>query len=119
MDPTSFKEFLVYFPHDKELVVMLRREIIFKDDDRISLDSQIILEAIYEGQLYSCILVQCAKEEGDICESSMAAIRKMKEKMKLSSLLEKVPRYKSGRFRVPPLNVSRHLSCYGGIDTKM
>ena len=105
MDPQQFAEFLVYFPHDREFVVLPKRNLIFRKK-LVSVQGQTVVEAIYDDEVYSCIVIQAARDEGALSQEVVSQIRKLKEKLKISTILEKVPRVKTSRLHVPPPSVS-------------
>ena len=111
MDPASFKEFLLYFPHDRELCVLPLEKMIFDKSKVITEEGECVFDAIYDDDIYKCIVVMVSTEE--ISEEVLAKVRESKKKLKLSSLLKKFSRVKpQGRLKVQPTMVSRREAYY-------
>jgi len=105
MDPKKYKEFMVYFPHDKQICVVPRNNMLF-NDTLLTAESMCIYDAIYDDQLFKCIVIMVSTQE--FSPEAVSRIRNMKTKMKLSTLLEKVPRFwtSANRLVLPSLKVS-------------
>lgn len=56
-DPRSFEEFLVYFPHDGQVIVVSKENMII-EDQAITNEGAIVFQCIYECKVYRCILIQ-------------------------------------------------------------
>ena len=62
MNASHLSEFVVYFPHDKEMCVIPKKNMLM-GNSVLTEDETCIAHAAYDGDTYNCVVIMATKDE--------------------------------------------------------
>jgi hypothetical protein len=117
-------QFIVYFSVDSQYCILRKGEVFFHNEkdswsfnewrEKTPNDLVLPAEALYDGILYCCTIIQIAEADADLSHTlNRIRLLRTEKKAKLQTILNTFPRIRVQRRQtVPPLNVILYYVLY-------